>query len=785
MKKRFFYQISFTLLVLCFMLFVVSSEAYAIETISLGVKNEDVLISRELSSGVKLTKSYITTQNRKGVWNDQTYQWLDFSNTYTGTTIVSWTMSNPDRFKQGTIRDMAYDFEKNNPGWIVVAGVNGGSFDNRSAIGTYEPTNMNLQNGDMVVADSQAYVDGNDGMLKQGVIGWNKDGSTIVGCPTVGGYQVQNLTTGKNIDAACNSVSGSYGTSFFTTGLGTQIIASGARDYVGADVDLTGYTVYLGRYTLSRITNEGNVFVKGTIEAVADVMNLKKVEAPYFYVATKDQASEIHIGDTIRCQRILTGDWANVYNAVGTFVTQVEGDNQVYNVDDDSFHPRTILGFKADGSFVMMVVDGRAPKVTDRRYGVTLSEEGQLMKNAGCVSAYNMDGGGSSELIVREQDDSFSTINTPSDGTSRSDGNAVFIVTKDPGFSLSNTESTRRSITIHHSLDLPFSSDVSNIQVRIGDVTKSMTGDSLVFDGLEEDKEYTIHVSYDILDDNKVKTGDYVLIGKTKAFEKPESGLSITSASKTSLTIGKEESDTSSWIQNVKVNVSGTVYNMGNENTFVIPGLIADTEYTVSFSYDIVEPMYGMVYPIVEDEFVAKTTNYEIPTITSFIEYKVKESSLVVKYAYDDPDTVVKEAYILSNEDKHALTTESGRYEIENFDLTQCGYTVKLVVVYHDEASNTDITIESEALTYEKKVVTPDPTPDPDPDPTPDPDPDPTPDPDPDPTPTPDPTPDPEPTPTPEPEKKKSGCKKSSVSEILGFLTILGACLVLIKKKEN
>jgi exopolysaccharide biosynthesis protein len=59
-------------------------------------------------------------------------------------------------------------------------------------------------------------------------------------------------------------------------------------------------------------------------------------------------------------------------------------------------HPRTAAGVDADGRLILMVVDGRQPESR----GVSLEELATLMLEVGAVTAINLDGGGSSTLVV-------------------------------------------------------------------------------------------------------------------------------------------------------------------------------------------------------------------------------------------------------------------------------------------------------------------------------------------------------------------------------------------------
>ncbi len=70
-------------------------------------------------------------------------------------------------------------------------------------------------------------------------------------------------------------------------------------------------------------------------------------------------------------------------------------------------HPRTAVGIRADGTWVIVVVDGRRPTLS---VGMTLAELARLMKSLGCKDALNLDGGGSSTLYLYGQ-----VVNIPSD----------------------------------------------------------------------------------------------------------------------------------------------------------------------------------------------------------------------------------------------------------------------------------------------------------------------------------------------------------------------------------
>ncbi len=88
--------------------------------------------------------------------------------------------------------------------------------------------------------------------------------------------------------------------------------------------------------------------------------------------------------------------------------------------------PRSAVGVTADGTLLMVVVDGRQPGYSA---GMTLRELSTFMLSLGAVNAMNLDGGGSSVMWVNGL-----VVNRPSDGFERSVANAVVVLPgADPG----------------------------------------------------------------------------------------------------------------------------------------------------------------------------------------------------------------------------------------------------------------------------------------------------------------------------------------------------------------
>ncbi len=115
---------------------------------------------------------------------------------------------------------------------------------------------------------------------------------------------------------------------------------------------------------------------------------------------------------------------AQLKAAIGGNVVLVR-DGVPQTIADPAPHPRTAVGFSADGRTMhLLTVDGRQ---ADSR-GVTLTELAKMMADLGAHHALNLDGGGSSTLLAREPGSPALLVeNQPSDGGERSVPNGLAI----------------------------------------------------------------------------------------------------------------------------------------------------------------------------------------------------------------------------------------------------------------------------------------------------------------------------------------------------------------------
>ncbi len=122
--------------------------------------------------------------------------------------------------------------------------------------------------------------------------------------------------------------------------------------------------------------------------------------------------------------------WEDVYDAVGGMPVLVQDGQIVAPSCSTSFcrrNPRTAIGWTAKGRILLVVVDGRRPKRWS--VGASLRQMARIMRDLGAVQALNLDGGGSSTMVVRDE-----VVNRPSDDSERRVTTAVVVLPgPDPG----------------------------------------------------------------------------------------------------------------------------------------------------------------------------------------------------------------------------------------------------------------------------------------------------------------------------------------------------------------
>lgn len=147
--------------------------------------------------------------------------------------------------------------------------------------------------------------------------------------------------------------------------------------------------------------------------------------------AARDFLNQVTVGDRITVELKLSPDWLEqgFVHIIGGGPRLVKGGQVYITAEEERFQadiaasraPRTALGVTADRKLLIVTVNGRQPGVS---VGMTLEELAELMIELGAVDAMNLDGGGSTTMVIRDR-----VLNIPSDGTERPVSNAIVVIT--------------------------------------------------------------------------------------------------------------------------------------------------------------------------------------------------------------------------------------------------------------------------------------------------------------------------------------------------------------------
>jgi hypothetical protein len=133
------------------------------------------------------------------------------------------------------------------------------------------------------------------------------------------------------------------------------------------------------------------------------------------------------VGTPVTLRIPLPNDWATVTDAISSGPTLVRDGKPIFNAGEaltpvqlHGREPRTAVGQRADGTIVMLAVDGRRPGWS---IGITNWDLAQTLVHYGCVTGFALDSGGSTTIAFDGN-----VLNRPSDSSGeRSVGEALVI----------------------------------------------------------------------------------------------------------------------------------------------------------------------------------------------------------------------------------------------------------------------------------------------------------------------------------------------------------------------
>ena len=364
--------------------------------------------------------------------------------------IVTWTYASEYRYVLTELTNIAKNYEKEHPGWIVQGGINAEGFYND------EPTNAIIQDGDVIRKDISAE-------QFKGLIGFYPDNSHIVKRMATPGdgmtLSIYNDTT----------ISDTYKIEAINK-LPTTGVALITEKLAGS-LNTEGYYVFKGESTLYRNStsfpdalltgNNYGMFVKGNIKESTSLSTLSKVNLTNFYLVTKNDEIKEKLEQLplVKCEYDYADEYKNVTSMTGYMFKMIENGKVIdinyhedlteefrlgYSTVDRSFDyknhsaylvgskQRSSIGFTENGDIILLTANTH-----NSSSGLTMFEASKVLKEKGCIDAYQFDGGGSVSFVLRT-DDGFKMLNKPADPSgARRIMTGLFVVTRDPGVKVS------------------------------------------------------------------------------------------------------------------------------------------------------------------------------------------------------------------------------------------------------------------------------------------------------------------------------------------------------------
>lgn len=207
---------------------------------------------------------------------------------------------------------------------------------------------------------------------------------------------------------------------------------------VNCDRPKDSIVLYNNKFGASTNTNNSGVELiirNGVISSVMRGKGNNYIPSDGYIISAQGNSRElfkdVKVGDNVILDHELLFEDERFNDAVHIIGVgpRLVKDGQIYVTADEEYFPddirvgrapRSAFGVTKYGDYIFAVVDGRQA----HSKGCTLQEWADILINQfGAVDAINLDGGGSSELIVKKN-----IVNSPSDGRERPVGSALMII---------------------------------------------------------------------------------------------------------------------------------------------------------------------------------------------------------------------------------------------------------------------------------------------------------------------------------------------------------------------
>ena len=373
-------------------------------------------------------------------------------------------------WNRNTVKNLAMKYESENPGYEVIAGVNGDFFDISSK------RNYGLMTDVPALVNGNYYMTTKYGYSTTGILGFKNDGTanSIIFGQSFSRTNYMVLDVFNEADEVIKS--------FQVESINTEPNEGQSSVYYANYDDkhnIVPFEIESGSGVVFGVSNaefalpssETDFYGKGVI----DSLDIKTLSKGNFAVVTKNDEiiNYLELGNKIRIQFEFAEAYKDVdstmgYRGVflkdGAYINDMQG-------NFDQRHSRTVFGIKENGDMIVSVIDGRQPELGF--HGMDGTELGSLLKYYRCVDGFNLDGGGSSNMIIKKNGQ-FIQTNNPSDSGPRAVSNALLIVVKKPEIEVTVNDLSISSANFSANIKNTNEHDIQSLFIKVNDSQYSL-----------------------------------------------------------------------------------------------------------------------------------------------------------------------------------------------------------------------------------------------------------------------------------------------------------------------
>lgn len=623
--------------------------------------------------------------------------------------LVSWAMqTGKGSYARNGLSIIAEDYEEKHPGWIVVAGINGDQYYTKYGSGLGADGSFYYPNQPyypMIIDGERRFPvtpTGNSASNYVGIAN-NNSNDSFVPASQLSNVKIEVLNEFDEViyihDVNKINESPNEGeTSVWFAHPSTESNYDYVKYDVSSDKDL--YVIEMADLaymnnsrTFTNIGGIDSLFGRGTITLLTKNQTIDKWQIA---IDTNDNTlrSNLSLNTKVRIQYYYENEEMNkVESSFGYHSAQRENNIDIKTKADYDArrYNRSIFGKKADGTYVLMTV------AKGTYSGTTQDESNAILKQFGVTDAYQQDGGGSVTAIVRNEYGTFDIVNESSDSgvKQRSILSGCFFVIRDPGYISYQKDSTRTSITITKTNNYN-DEYISNVVATINGKEYKLENDNLTIEGLEDDTEYKINLTYDVKINNQTVKGYHQIIGHTDSFTIPSHGVKEQNITANQVEFIRNSTVDDEYIY-VKLKLNDQEYDLLEENKpVIIKNLTPSTRYNYTITYAVKDTLTGKTFEkTVESTFI--TEKYNLPTINKFDVTRTGKDKVSINVEIIDEFNLAYSYYIMYNGNQYALESLNETIEIEDLNIKDEEYIFQLIIQY--KTDTTFSSLESQQIT--------------------------------------------------------------------------------------